>query len=90
MGQCKDVMVIWDWKQFGFSRLQPFFPRHVLALGTVAVSAGIIRNPLGTAMITFFNMTTEFGRSTTQKIVDNLVVLREKREGILILANVFP
>jgi hypothetical protein len=83
-------MVIWDWQQFGFSRIQPFFPRHVLALGTVAVSAGIIRNPLGAAMITFFHMATEFFRSATQKIVDNLVMLREKREGILILSNVFP
>jgi hypothetical protein len=83
-------MVIWDRKQFGFSRLQPFFPRHILALGTVAVPAGIIRNPLGAAMITFFHMATEFGSSTTQQVVDNLVMLREKREGILIRSNIFP
>jgi hypothetical protein len=56
----------------------------------VAVPAGIIGNPLGAAMITFFDMAAEFGRSATQKIVDNLVMLREKREGILILSNVFP
>jgi hypothetical protein len=83
-------MVIWDRKQFGFSRLQPFFARHILALGTVAVPAGVIGNPLGAAMITPFHMATEFFRSATQKIVDNLVMLREKRISIPIRFNIFP
>jgi hypothetical protein len=56
----------------------------------MAVPAGIIRDPLGAAMITFFHMATQFFRSATQKIVDNLVMLREKRIGIPILSNMFP
>lgn len=90
MGQRKDTMVIMDWQQLGFSRVKPFFPGHALTLGTVAISAGVIGNPLGAAMVTFFYMAAEFGCSTAQKVVNNLVLLWQKREGIPELANVFP
>jgi len=66
------------------------FPEAYLTLGTVAVPAGIIGNPLGAAMITFFHMATELGSSATQQVVDNLVMLREKRISILIRSNIFP
>ena len=45
-------MVIWDWKQFGLSRIQPFFPRHVLALGTVAVHEYLSSGNLGEGKFT--------------------------------------
>jgi len=79
-----------DWQQFGFSRIKPFLPGHALAFGAVAISARVIGNSLGAAMVALFYVATEFGRSTAQNVVDNLVVHRQKREGIPILANVSP
>ena len=77
MGQRKDTMVIMDWQQLGFSGIKPFLPGHALALGTVAISARVVRNPLGAAMVTFFYMAAKFGCSATQKVVNNLVLLRQ-------------
>jgi hypothetical protein len=56
----------------------------------VAIPARIIRNPLGAAMIAPFNMTAKLGRSATQKVEDNLVMVGQKGEGFLILSNIFP
>jgi len=40
-------------------------------------------------MIALMNMTTEIGCSAIEHVIDNLVVLREKRIGLLIIDNMF-
>jgi hypothetical protein len=65
MRQRENVMEVWDWQQLGFSGLKPSLPWDILALWTMTIPAGVIGNPFLAAMITPFDVATEFGGSAT-------------------------
>jgi hypothetical protein len=63
MRQGKDDMKVADGQNLLFSFFQPLLARHVLAFGTVPVSAGVIGNAQNAAVIAAFNAAAEIRRA---------------------------
>ena len=51
IGNGKDDVIVGNGKQLGHARLEPLRLGERLALGTVAVAAGVVGDPLGAALI---------------------------------------
>ena len=64
MWQGKDDMEVFEWENLVFSFFKPPFARHVLTFGTVAISAGVIDNADGAAVIAPLDMAAQMNGAT--------------------------
>ena len=70
MRQRKDHMIIRYRQEFLLSALEPCLVVALVAFRTTAVTAGVIRIPQSTAVITFIYMATHYGRSASEYILE--------------------
>ena len=62
-GQREDHVEIADRQQIGLARRKPVCCRRTLALGAMAVAAGVVRNPAVAAILAALDMATKGGRA---------------------------
>ena len=61
MRQGKDDVEVTGRQDFILALGKPSFTRHVLASGTMAIAAGVIRNPQRAAAVATIDMAAEIG-----------------------------
>ena len=83
----KDGMEIGNRQDLGFARLKPSLPGGRLALGAVAVAARVIGDALSATAIALLHMATEIGGSAVKQVVDDFVLMGQKRVLALILSD---
>jgi len=76
--QGKDDVEVFCGQQLFFSRLKPSFPRYMLTLWAVSVSATMIGDALGATMAAAVDMAAEIRGTATDKIGYDLAVLRRQ------------
>jgi hypothetical protein len=87
MGKGKYDVEVRGGEEFGFAPFKPSLTGYLLALGTVAVAAGMIQDTFGAAVAATLNVAAKTGRAAVEEVGYDPGLIWWQGMGLAILCN---